>query len=306
MENSNQDATLVILAAGLGSRYNGQKQLDSIGFSGESLMEFALYDAIQLGFTKVVFVINNLFDESNRSYFLQIGQQNNIKTYFVCQEITSDVPNEYLKYIAHRKKPWGTAHAILLTKQVVQEPFVVINADDFYGRKAYEISKKAIAEATISNTHFAMVGYPVDVTLSENGPVSRGVCTISSDDYLEKVTEQTHIIKKGNVIVINDNDTIIDSSTIVSMNFWVFHPAIFDYLEEKFKTFISNNYHDIKKEFYIPQVVDELIQSQKIKLKVEVSSDSWFGVTYPDDKNWVVTKINELIRQNKYPKSLWR
>lgn len=295
------------MAGGLGSRYKGQKQLDAMGLSGESLMEFSLYDAIRNGFSKIIFVVNSQFKDNNKDYFTKIAEKKNIEIHFVTQEVSTKIPLEYIDKTKHRIKPWGTGHAILCAKEIINEPFIVINADDFYGEKAYQLSKTAIDTHKITETTFQMVGYPIEATLSENGSVSRGICTINENGFLEKVTERTQIEKKEDIIVfhLDNEEASIAKKTVVSMNFWIFHPILFQYLEEKFLSFISHFYNDAKKEFFIPQVIDELIHENKISVNVSVSNDDWFGVTYPEDKAIVMNKVKTLIQHKKYPESLW-
>lgn len=299
---------MVILAGGLGSRYKGQKQLDSIGPSKESLMEYSLYDAISVGISKVVFIINRFFEEDTKNYFLEIAKKNNVTIHFIYQEIAKEVPAAFKSLLEKRTKPWGTGHAILMAKEVIQEPFIVINADDFYGRLGYKKMYKAISESKINATTFKMVAYPVSRTLSDNGFVSRGICQIDKDNFLQKVTEQTHIISKENKIIYQEDNMnkILEPNTPVSMNFWAFHPVLFDYLENQFHEFLKNYNQNNTGEFYIPEVIDTLIHQGKIKLKVMISDEKWFGVTYPEDKKTVVTLITQLIAEGKYPQSLWK
>lgn len=308
MESSKQNYSLVILAGGLGSRYKGQKQLDSIGPSEESLMEYSLYDAISVGFTKVVLIINRFFEEDTKNYFLKIAKKNNITIHFIYQEIAKEVPVAFGYLLEKRTKPWGTAHAILMAKEVIQESFVVINADDFYGKLAYKKMYKAISESKINAVTFKMIAYPVSQTLSENGFVSRGICQLDKDNFLQKVTEQTHIILKENKITYQEDniDKILEPNTLVSMNFWAFHPILFDYLENQFHFFLKNNNQNNSQEFYIPEVMDTLIRKKKIKVKVMLSDEKWFGITYPEDKKTVESSIRQLVVEGKYPHSLWK
>lgn len=306
MELSNKK-TLVILAGGLGSRYNGQKQLDSMGPSGESLMEYSIYDAIKVGFNKFILIINDQFLDQNKNYFSEIAHKNNIELHFVVQKTISNVPDKFKDKITSREKPWGTAHALLCTKDIIVEPFAIINADDFYGRNAYKKSFNAITNKHITKNKFQILAYPIAATLSENGSVSRGICSINSSNELVKIEEQTHILKKENRIFYKEVSHLhqLKENILVSMNFWILHPIIFSFLEKKFIHFLEENSEDLKKEFFIPQVIDELINENSITVNVVNSDEKWFGVTYPEDKKTVQQQLINHIKQNIYPDFLW-
>lgn len=295
--------TLIILAAGMGSRYGGLKQLDKLGFSGETIMDYSVYDAIRSGFGKIVFVIRKSFEKEFRNTFVN-KLKDKIDVELVFQEL-DNVPDN-TKYPKKRNKPWGTGHAILVAKNVVNEPFTVINADDFYGKEAFEEAAKFLTTQVTEN-NYAMCGYELKNTLSEFGSVSRGVCTINKNKQLVDVTERTNIIKKDDKITYTENDKEIelDENQIVSMNFWAFHPSLFEHLEDKFIVFVKNNADNLESEFYIPFVIDELMKEGKIKTTVLISKSTWFGVTYKKDRPATVEKIKNLVEKNIYPEKLW-
>lgn len=295
--------TLLILAAGLGSRYGGVKQIDKIGPSGESIIDYSVYDAIRAGFGKVVFVVNpKIIDDFKSIYEPRL--KGKIETRYVLQEI-ENIP-EGIKFNPERVKPWGTAHAVLVAKEEINEPFAVINADDFYGKEAYE----TIADFLVKQSHqtgaFAMVGYKLKNTLSDFGSVSRGVCEIENK-LLTDVVERTSIVRKDDGIVFeNEGKKVnISNDAIVSMNFWGFTPDFFEETEKDFKTFIVENASELKAEFYIPYVVNKLIQSNKATIEVLTSDAQWFGITYQEDKPLTIEKVSELTEQGVYPNSLW-
>lgn len=297
--------TLLILAAGLGSRYGGIKQMDKIGPSGENIIDYSIYDAILAGFGKVVFVINKKIEKD----FIEIFEpklKDKVETLYVLQEI-HQLP-EGFQLPKDRIKPWGTAHAILSAKKVIKEPFAVINADDFYGRKSYKAIVDFFERKDRRKNEFCMIGFRLGQTITEYGSVSRGVCSIANNGLLKKVMEHTHIQKQGNKIIyynIENQIVELDPKTIVSMNVWGFTPILFEYLENGFKLFLKNNINDSKSEYYIPNVVTEMIENNIINVKVLESTEQWFGITYKEDKFHVMEKINHLISQNFYPKNLW-
>ncbi len=297
--------TLLILAAGMGSRYGGLKQTDPIGPNGEAIIDYSIFDAIRAGFGKVVFVIRKSFAEDFKASFEE-KLKGKIETAYVYQEL-DNIPGG-LSYHPERKKPWGTGHAVLVAKDYIREPFAVINADDFYGAEAYRKVADFLSQAAgESFPHYAMVGYRLDRTLSDNGYVSRGVCSKDENGHLIDVVEHTNIEKKdGEIIATMENTTkILAGDTVVSMNFWGFLPSYFGFLEESFARFIEANKDDMKAEFYIPYVVNELIQNKQAHIQVLQSSESWFGVTYREDKENTIENINRLIAEGKYPEKLW-
>lgn len=295
--------TLVVLAAGMGSRYGGLKQLDTLGPSGETIMDYSVFDAIRAGFGKVVFVIRKSFEKDFREIFVS-KLEGKIDVELVFQEL-DNIP-EGISYPEERTKPWGTGHAILVAKDAVKEPFVVINADDFYGAEAYQETAEFL-NTKASEKEYAMCGYQLGKTLSDFGSVSRGVCQTDANGYLETVVERTSITKEKGVVTYTEGDEKheLSENDIVSMNFWGFHPSIFMHLEEKFTEFIKANSDDIKSEFYIPFVVDDLMKEGKVKTTVLKSESTWFGVTYQEDRPATVNKIKSLVESGKYPNKLW-
>ena len=298
--------TLLILAAGIGSRYGGLKQVDPVGPNGEAIIDYSIYDAIRAGFGKVVFVIRESFAEAFSNSFSK-KLEGKIETAYVFQEL-NNVPDG-IEYTSERKKPCGTGHAVLVAKDVINEPFVVINADDFYGHSAYKKIGDYLDSVTDSVIpDYCMVGYGLQHTLSEHGYVSRGVCETDKNNYLETVIERTHIEKvDGNILTELDGGSKMEMTgkEVVSMNIWGFTPSYFDFLEKYFEAFIRQNAGNSKAEFYIPFVVNELINTGKAKLKVLESKDRWFGVTYKEDKELAVRNIAGLIKKGVYPEKLW-
>ncbi|MDZ7743864.1 MAG: sugar phosphate nucleotidyltransferase [Bacteroidota bacterium] len=297
--------TLLILAAGIGSRYGGVKQMDQIGPSGESIIDYSIYDAIRAGFGKVVFVINRKIEKEFKEVF-ERKLKGRIETDYVLQEI-NDVPPDY-EIHPERKKPWGTAHAVLVAKDSIREPFAVINADDFYGADAYHLIAGFFNSIDPETNQYAMVGYQLGKTLSDHGSVSRGLCAIDNEGFLREVVEHTSIEKIGGNIGYADdrgNWDLLSENTYVSMNFWGFTPGLFKQLEKGFDRFIRENAHDPKAEYYIPSVVTELINSMEATVRVLKSSDQWFGVTYREDKPLSIKKVRELVDRNVYPEDLW-
>lgn len=299
--------TLLILAAGMGSRYGGLKQVDPIGPNGEAIIDYSIYDAIRAGYGKVVFVIRESFADAFKESFDE-KLKGKIETEYVFQEMNNFVPDS-IEVSAERKKPWGTGHAVLVAKDVVNEPFVVVNADDYYGPNAYQMTPEFLNSVSDSRKPiYCMVGYGLKNTLSEHGFVSRGVCETDGDGFLETVIERTHIEKKGNKIIsqIDENNSMeLSGNEVVSMNVWGFTPSFFEYLERYFHSFIKANADNPKGEFYIPFVVNDLIEKQEIKLKVLESKDGWFGVTYKEDKELAIQNIKALISNGIYPEKLW-
>lgn len=299
--------TLLLLAAGMGTRYGGLKQLDGVGSNGETIMDYSIYDAIRAGFGKAVFVIRKDFEEEFRNKVLS-KYENLIETEIVFQDVNS-LPEGYV-CPEGRIKPWGTNHAILVSKNAVKEPFCVINCDDFYNKDSFMVIGKflsALEENTKDN--YAMVGFSVANTLSENGTVSRGVCEKDSDDKLISIVERTKIKRIDGKVCYYENDqwNYLEDTCPVSMNMWGFSPDYFDYSESRFREFLDNlNEEDkLTKEFYIPSMVDYLIQSNKARVKVISTDAKWFGVTYAEDRESVVAKIQDLIAKGVYPHKLF-
>lgn len=297
--------TLLILAAGIGSRYGGLKQLDQVGPNGETIIDYSVYDAIQAGFGKVVFVISENIEADFREFY-DDKFKGKIEVEYVFQEINK-IP-EGLTYNPQRVKPWGTGHAVLMAEEVIKENFAVINADDFYGREAYQTLVNYFNTDNLPQTDYCMVGYELKNTLSENGFVSRGQCKADENHFLFDVVERTHIERKnGQIVFQNENKSLVelDENTLVSMNFWGFTPSYFPFLKEKFAQFIQKNTENSKAEFYIPSVVNELIEEKRARVKVLSSNANWFGVTYKEDKETVVKNIKILIEKGIYPEKLW-
>ena len=300
--------TLFVLAAGMGSRYGGLKQLDGLGPNGETIMDYSIYDAIRSGFGKVVFVIRKDFENDFREKILS-KYENHIPVELVFQSI-NDVP-EGVKVPAERVKPWGTNHAVLMGKGVIKEPFATINADDFYGRESFEVLAKELSNlAEGSKNQYCMVGYRVGNTLSESGTVSRGICETNEEGLLTSVVERTqigwHADHKVYYADENGADQVISENTPVSMNMWGFTPEYFDYSEEYFINFAKANEGNLKAEFYIPLLVNDLVNSGTAKLKVLDTPAKWFGVTYAADRQGVVDKIAALVAAGEYPEKLFK
>ena len=297
--------TLFVLAAGMGSRYGGLKQLDGLGPNGETIMDYSVFDAKRAGFGKVVFVIRKSFEEDFRTIVLK-KYEGVIDTEVVFQDIT-DVP-EGFTYNPERTKPWGTNHAVLMGKGVILEPFAVINADDFYGKDAFEVMAEFLRGVVGKQNEYCMVGYRVGNTLSESGSMSRGVCVVDEKGNLTNVVKRTSIERKGDDIIYideNGNEVAIGENTPVSMNMWGFTPDYFDYSLEDFKKFLTEYGQELKSEFFIPLVVNNLIVAGKATCKVLDSSAKWFGVTYAEDRPEVVAKIQALIEGGVYPAKLY-
>jgi dTDP-glucose pyrophosphorylase len=299
--------TLLILAAGIGSRYGGLKQVDPVGPGGEAIIDYSIYDAIRAGYGKVLFVIRESFAASFKDVF-EPKLRGRIQTGYVYQELESLVPKD-IPIHPDRKKPWGTGHAILVAKDLIKEPFVVINADDYYGPAGYKLIPEYLHSASHQKIpHYSMVGYRLRTCLSEHGFVSRGICEPDDEEFLKTVVERTHIeVDKGKIITQIDETTKAEltGKEIVSMNIWGFMPSFFKFLDDFFSAFIQKNAANPKAEFYIPFVVNELIRDNRIRLKILESKDHWFGVTYKEDKENAVREIRKLIESGIYPEKLW-
>ncbi|WP_460974299.1 nucleotidyltransferase family protein [Spirosoma knui] len=295
--------TLLILAAGMGSRYGGVKQLDQFGPHGETIIDYSLFDAIRAGFGKVVFIIR----EELRDDFEEVFNQKlagKIEVDYAIQALSSYVPEELGE--VKRTKPWGTGHAMLCAKDHVKTPFAVINADDFYGLEAFQLIGNFLKTDTDDQLH-AMVGYEVKNTLSENGSVSRGVCAVSENGNLASVIERTKIYEKDGRIVYEEGEgvTPLSPDTPVSMNFWGFKPSVFPLVQHQFESYAIANIDSPKAEFYIPTVMTNLIQTDTGHCKVFRSRSAWFGVTYPEDKPTVQASLKQLHDEGAYPDKLW-
>ena len=298
--------TLFVLAAGIGSRYGGLKQLDGLGPNGETIMDYSIFDAVRSGFGKVVFVIRESFENDFREKILK-KYEHIIPTAIVFQEL--DRLPEGFTVPDNRVKPWGTNHAVLMGKTVIKEPFAVINADDFYGKESFGIMADFLQSLENKKDLYAMIGYRIGNTLSESGSVARGICSTDSGGFLTTVVERTYIIRDtdGKIKYRDEQDHLIpvDENTPVSMNIWGFTPEYFDYSDEQFVEFLKQNSENLKAEFFIPSVVNYLIVNGRAKVKVLDTPSKWFGVTYADDRASVVRKIKELIEQGEYPEKLF-
>lgn len=296
--------TLLILAAGMGSRYGGLKQVEPVGPNGETILEYSVYDAIRAGFGKVVFVIRESFAQDFKTRF-ESKLAGKIEIEYVYQEINK-LPQGFV-VPENREKPWGTGHAILMARDVIQEPFAAINADDFYGAEAYKVIAGYLTQS-VKEDKYAMVGYRLDKTLSEFGGVSRGICQTDNDNYLTRIVETHKIRQEGDVILCEsaDQNTVeLGNDETVSMNFWGFHPSVFTNIENQFIDFLKANIDVPKSEFYIPMVVFEMIKAGQVKVEVLKADSPWFGVTYQEDKPFVVEQIRKLTDQGVYPARLW-
>ncbi len=294
-------STLLVLAAGMGSRYGGLKQIDGLGPNGETIIDYSIYDAIAAGFDKVVFVIRRDIEADFKAVF-GTRYSNKIEVEYAFQTRTIQIDGKEF----FREKPWGTAHAVLAAKDVIQEPFAVINADDFYGRDSFEkmhefLTKKADDDA------YSMVGYVLANTLSENGSVSRGICVSNSNNLLSTVIERTKIERIDGSVMFEEKGKKfeVDEVSLVSMNFWGFHPSIMNHIEKGFQQFVKQNWDEPKAEYYIPLIVNDLIQKRISSVEVLPTNAQWHGVTYKKDKPTVQKAINALYENDLYPKSLW-
>lgn len=296
--------TLLILAAGMASRYGSMKQVDGFGPNGETIIDYSIYDAIKAGFGKVSFIIKEEFVENFKAIF-EHKLQGRVETDYIFQGF--DLKPFGIDKTIERAKPWGTGHAVLAAKNQVNEPFCVINADDYYGFDAFEKMANFLNnEAT--DEHYALVGYEIDKTLSENGSVSRGVCKVGEDGNLADINERTKVYLKDEAIVYEQEDgTVVPlpADARASMNFWGFTPAVFKQSEAMFKAFVEANENNPKSEFFIPLIADELIKKGEASFKVIPTSSKWFGVTYKEDKETVQQSIAELVKNGTYPEKLW-
>jgi hypothetical protein len=296
--------TLLILAAGMASRYGSMKQVDGFGPHGETIIDYSIYDAIKAGFGKVSFIIREEFADSFKAIF-EPKLKGRVETDYIFQSY--DLTPFGIDKIIERAKPWGTAHAVLSARNQVHEPFCVINADDFYGYDAYEKMAKFL-NTEVADDHFSIIGYQVDRTLSDYGTVSRGVCEVDENGNMVTITERlkVYFAADGSVVYEDDGKEIpLASDTPVSMNFWGFTPAVFKKTEPLFKAFVEANESNPKAEFFIPLIGDELIKSGEASFKVIPTGAKWFGVTYKEDKPIVQKCISDLVESGVYPQSLW-
>lgn len=300
--------TLLLLAAGMGSRYGGLKQLDGLGPNGETIMDYSIYDAIKAGFGKIVFVIRKDFEDDFRQRVLS-KYEGHIPAE-VCFQAMDKLP-EGFKVPEGRQKPWGTNHAVMMAKGLIHEPFCVINCDDFYNRDAYMVMGKFLSELPEgSKKRYSMVGFRVGNTLSENGTVARGICSKDNEGHLTEVVERTEIMRVDGKVCYKDEEgkwVAVEDHTPVSMNMWGFTPDYFEYSDEYFKEFLSDakNMENLKAEFFIPLMVNKLIHEGTATVKVLDTTSKWFGVTYAADRQATVDRIQKLIEEGVYPNRLF-
>jgi len=299
-----QKPTLLVLAAGMGSRYGGNKQIDGFGPNGETILEYSIFDAIQAGFGKVVFIVREEILEIAKAKFLP-KLEGKIEVDWVIQSLDSFVPANLKQ--ADRVKPFGTAHAVLCAKDAIKEAFAVINADDFYGKEAFEVLGKFLSTEVKKDLH-AMVGYAIQNVLSEHGTVSRGVCETNAKGQLIGMVERTSIARDGNQILSRGESEVLEirENTPVSMNFWGFHAEVFADIERMWNEFLPYNQSNLKSEFYIPTVANNLIMEGKAAFEILEGGKVWFGVTYTEDKPVVIQALQGLHNSGAYPADLWK
>ncbi len=296
--------TLLVLAAGMGTRYGGNKQLDEVGPSGETIIDYSIYDAIRAGFGRIVFVIRRDIEEQVKERFVK-KLSGKIDVDYVFQEITN-LP-EGVKVSPERQKPWGTSHAILVTSKAIKEPFGVINADDYYGMDSFKILHDFLVNDKDPNS-FCIVGYKLKNTLSDHGHVNRGVCSVGSDGLLRNIVETRQIEKTADGARAPGPDGIMEKFTgneVVSMNLWGFKPSCYSFLGDEFRHFIDEKGMDLKAELDIPTSIDKFVKSGEISIKILMSNERWFGVTYREDKPFVVESINKMIKKGIYPPKIY-
>jgi dTDP-glucose pyrophosphorylase len=296
--------TLLVLAAGMGTRYGGNKQLDEVGPSGETIIDYSIYDAIRAGFGKIVFVIRRDIEEQVKERFVE-KLRGKIEVDYVFQEITN-LP-EGVKVSPERQKPWGTSHAILVTEKKIKEPFGVINADDYYGVESFKILKDFLVNDKDTN-NYCIVGYKLGNTLSDHGHVNRGVCQVGADGLLKKIVETRQIEKTrdGAIAPGSDGEALhFTGNEVVSMNLWGFKPSCYDFLGREFRSFINRSGMDLKSELDIPTSVDKFVKNGELTIQILMSNERWFGVTYREDKPFVVENIKKMIRVGIYPARIY-
>jgi len=298
-----QQPTLLILAAGMASRYGSMKQIQSFGPSGETIVDYSIYDAIRAGFKKVVFIIRKEFAADFKEIF-EPKLKGRIAVDYVFQDLNAFTDGYQVP--AERTKPWGTAHAVLCAKAAVNEPFAVINADDFYGRDAFEKAYQFLTKE-VSEKVYSIIGYDLLKTLSDNGTVNRGVCQVDAKGNLTSIAERINISRQNGKIICDDNQEPkeLPLQSSVSMNFWCFSPSIFSYSEKLFNAFLGKNLNNLKSEFFIPIVADEFTNSGTGVIKVIPTSAQWFGVTYKEDAPGVKASLDALVAAGEYPTNLW-
>ena len=295
--------TLLVLAAGMGRRYGGNKQIDGFGPHGETILEYSIYDAIRAGFGKVVLIVREEILQTAKDLLVP-KLEGKIELDFVLQSLNSFVPEAYRN--PERVKPFGTAHAVLCAKDAIAEPFAVINADDFYGKESFDILGKFLSTGVQPHLH-AMVGYAIENVLSEHGTVSRGVCTMNAANQLIGMVERTSIARiEDKIISKGEGEELeIQEGTPVSMNFWGFHQSVFSDIEKMWEEFLPANKENLKSEFFIPTVANNLIKSGKAAFEILEGGKTWFGVTYTEDKPVVIESLKKMHEDGEYPENLW-
>ncbi len=297
---------LVILAAGMGSRYGGLKQMDAFGPNGETIIDYSIHDAINAGFGKIVFIIREHFKTAFEKVFRD-KLESKVELCFVTQELTK-IPFGS-NFNPERSKPWGTAHAVQVAKEVVDQPFAIINADDYYGQSAYKSLADFLMDGSnLKENNYCIIGYFLKNTLSDHGTVNRGVCFADDDGNLTNIEETLKIgwTQDGKISYpTSEGVSYLEKDTLVSMNMFGFMPSYFDYTEDKFKQFLKEEGQELKSEFYIPQVLDSMQKESFSHVKLIPSDSDWFGVTYQEDKPFVIEKLNALIKAGRYPENLW-
>lgn len=303
--DKNNKPSLLILAAGLGSRYGSLKQIDRIGPSGERIIDYSVYDAIRVGFGKIVYVIRKSFEEEFKEVILN-ALPKTIKAEYVFQE--SDPLETNIKTNPDRVKPWGTGHALLTSSIAIKNSFAVINADDFYGLNSFKLAHDFLTSVSEESSEHALIGFNLANTLSDYGSVSRGICQVDGNNFMKSIVERTEIKKDGDHIKFkdeNNNWRILNGNEVVSMNMFAFTPKIFNSCQKSFNSFLTNSGNDLKSEFYLPSVVDELLKRKEGKVKIVETDEQWFGLTYQEDKSIVAERISKLVKKGKYPSRLW-
>lgn len=299
-------ATLVIMAAGMASRYGSMKQIQEFGPGGETIMDYSIYDAMKAGFEKVVFIIRKEFADTFKNIIeVESKIDESLEKAYVFQELDSYLEGRNIP--PERSKPWGTAHAVLCAQEIVNEPFAVINADDFYGKDAFEKAYDFLKNQAAQDLH-ALLGYELEKTLSQHGAVSRGVCEVDANNNLIEINERVKLYQENGEIVYEETDGSkhnVSKNAKASMNFWCFHPSIFSFLKDKFQDFLDENIEKPKAEYLIPFAADQYIKSRKGKIKVIPTSAQWFGVTYKEDAPTVIENLRQLVDKGEYPESLW-
>lgn len=296
--------SLVVLAAGLGSRYGSLKQIDKFGPNGETIVDYAIYDAIEAGFEKIVFVIRRNIEEEFKEIFLR-KLEGKVQVEHVFQEL--DVLPSAYQVPQNREKPWGTAHAVLTAAPKISEPFAIVNADDFYGRKSLKAMHEHLMTMNESKLEACLVGFILENTLSDHGRVSRGICKTNEENELTEIVERTHIFKKEDIgAYFEENGEKFDltGKEIVSMNLMGFTSSVFEEMEQLFINFLSKEGQELKSEFFIPSVLD-YVRKSGVRVPVITSEEQWFGVTYQEDKPIAKQRLNQLVEAYKYPRQLW-